>query len=163
MWAGIWIDGDIETVADYLHDIAEAAPAATPPPAPDTSRAAPHRKAPPMAPIRPTAGGKASGPALVAARSSGHCEIMAPGCALTWDGVASRLAGQPECTSRDPAACYAVCRSCRAALAIMEDRLKRRLGYVIDPGQEPAEVPLYWRRCRWMIFDSSGGAELAVA
>jgi hypothetical protein len=89
MWAGIWIDGNLVDVADYLQAIAEAAPPSTPPP-PRTI----HRTEPPRLPpvIRPPA--KHTAAAVITARSSGHCEIMAADCLFALDAIASRIRGR---------------------------------------------------------------------
>jgi Transcription factor WhiB len=153
MWAGIWIDGNLADVADYLQAIAEAAPPSTPPP-PTTI----HRTEPPRSPhvIRPPA--KHTVAAVITARSSGHCEIMAADCLLTLDAIASRIRGRCGRELTDAAAGYAVCQSCQGAVAWMEPRLSQQLGYIVDNPANAATVPFYWRQSRWMRLDSAGGA-----
>jgi hypothetical protein len=153
MWAGIWIDGDLAEAAPYLQAIAEAAPPSTPPP-PTTI----HRTEPPwLAPvIRPPA--KHTVAAVITARSSGHCEIMAADCTLGLDVIASRIRGRCGRELADAAAGYAVCRICQAAVTRMEPRLSHQLGYILDNSGNAATVPFYWRQSRWMLLDSAGGA-----
>jgi hypothetical protein len=153
MWAGIWIDRDLADVADYLQAIADAAPPSTPPP-PTTI----HRTEPPRFPpvMRPPA--KHTATAVITARSSGHCEIMAQECRLTLDAIASRIRSRCGRELADAAAGYAVCQSCQAAVARMEPRLSQQLGYVVDNSADAATVPFYWRQSRWMRLDSAGGA-----
>jgi hypothetical protein len=153
MWAGIWIDGNLVDVADYLQAIAEAAPPSTPPP-PRTI----HRTEPPRLPpvIRPPA--KHTAAAVITARSSGHCEIMAADCLLTLDAIASRIRGRCGREFADAAAGYAVCQSCQAAVARMEPRLSQQLGYIVASSSNAAAVPFYWRQSSWMLLDSAGGA-----
>jgi hypothetical protein len=152
MWAGIWIDGNLADVAEYLQAIAEAAPPPLTPSAPTSIR----RTEPPrLTPeIRPPA--KHTVSAVITARSSGHCEIMAPDCLLTLDAIASRNPGAPELP--DAAAGYAVCRRCQAVVTRMEPRLSHQLGYIVDTPANAATIPFYWRQSRWMRLDSAGGA-----
>jgi hypothetical protein len=152
MWAGIWIDGDFAEAAPYLQAIAEAAPPPLTPPAPTCIR----RTEPPrlMPEIRPPA--KHTVAAVITARSSGHCEIMAPDCRLTLDAIASRNPGVPELP--DAAAGYAVCQRCQDAVARMEPPLSHQLGYIVDNPANAASVPFHWRQSRWMRLDSAGGA-----
>ena len=153
MWAGIWIDGNLADVAHYLQAIAQAAPPRTPPPATNTQRIEAPRR-PPV--IRPPA--KHTAAAVITARSSGHCEIMAPDCLLGLEAIASRIRGQSWQELPDAAAGYAVCRSCQAAVTRMEPRLSHQLGYLVDNPTNAATVPFYWRQSRWMRLDSAGGA-----
>jgi hypothetical protein len=151
MWAGIWIDDNLADVAHYLWAIAQDTPPTTPPPAPAIHRfEAPQR----CVVIPPPA--KHSVGATITARSSGHCEIMAPGCRLGLESVASRIRSchQPP----DAAAGYAACGSCQAAVTSMEPRLQRRLGYSVDSPASAATIPFYWRQSHWMRLDPAGGA-----
>jgi hypothetical protein len=153
MWAGIWIDGNLADVADYLQAIAQAAPPSTPPP-PTTI----HRTEPPRLPPVIRLPAKTTVTEAITARSSGHCEILAQECRLTLDAIASRIRGQCRRELADAAAGYAVCRSCRAAVAVMEPRLSRHLGYIVAISSNVAAVPFYWRQSSWMLLDSAGGA-----
>jgi hypothetical protein len=153
MWAGIWIDGDLAEAAPYLQAIAEAAPPSTPPPPTTINRTEPPRLAPV---IHPRA--KHTAAAVVTARSSGHCEIMAAGCLLTLDAIASRIRGRCGRELADAAAGYAVCQSCQAAVARLEPRLSHQLGYIVANSSNAAAVPFYWRQSSWMLLDSAGGA-----
>jgi hypothetical protein len=153
MWAGIWIDGNLADVADSLQAIAEAAPPSTPPPPTTIHRTAPPRRLPV---IRTPA--KHTVAAVITARSSGHCEIMASDCTLGLDAVASRIRSRCGRELADAAAGYAVCQSCHAAVARMEPRLSQQLGYIVDNPANAATVPFYWRQNSWMLLDSAGGA-----
>jgi hypothetical protein len=153
MWAGIWIDGNLADVKRHLRAIAEGTSSACPPPATDVQRIDTARR-PPV--IRPPA--KHTVAAVITARSSGHCEIMAPDCLLTLDAIASRIRSGCWHELPDAAAGYAVCRRCRAAVTRMEPRLSRQLGYIVDNSADAATVPFYWRQSRWMSLDSAGGA-----
>jgi hypothetical protein len=158
MWAGIWIDHNLPDVSHYLHAIAEASPSATPPPAPTT---APPSPVPAISDYpRPTRipDRRASVPALITARSSGHCEILSPDCLLTSDGIVSRIPRRLAFELRDPAGGYVACRRCRAVVTKMEPRLARAMGYLVDARHDPGAVPFYWRQSRWMLLDSAGSA-----
>ncbi len=153
MWAGIWIDGDLAEVADYLQAIADAAPPSTPPPPTTIHHTEPPRRLPV---IRPPA--RHTVAAVITARSSGHCEIMGPDCALGLEAIASRIQGRCGRELAGAAAGYAVCQSCQGAVARMEPRLSQQLGYIVDNLANAATVPFYWRQSRWMLLDSAGGA-----
>jgi site-specific recombinase XerD len=150
MWAGIWLDDNLDEVAHYLRAIAAA-----PRPSPAT-------------PIteRPTTSGSAQQPrpakrniaALITARAAGHCEIMATNCLLTLDAIDSRIRGKLWFELADPSAGYAVCRRCRSVVARMDRPMARKLGYVVDRQADPTATPFFWRQSRWMLLDSVGRA-----
>jgi hypothetical protein len=96
--------------------------------------------------------------AVITARSSGHCEIMAPDCVLGLETIAGRIRGRYWQELPDAAAGYAVCRRCQVAVARMEPRLSHQLGYLVDNPANAATVPFYWRQTRWLRLDSAGGA-----
>ena len=151
MWAGIWIDGTLADAAHYLRAIAEDSPSPTPPPA-----ATMHRIDPPRQPVVIPRPANHSVAAVITARSSGHCEILAAGCRLALDTIASRIDRCRE--PADAAGSYAVCRNCWAAVTRMEPQLRRRLGYTIDSLAAATSVPFYWRQSHWMRLDPAGGA-----
>ena len=151
MWAGIWIDGTLADAARYLRAIAEDSQSPTPPP-PATI----HRIDPPRQPVVIPRPANHSVAAVITARSSGHCEILAAGCRLALDTIASRIDRCRE--PADAAGSYAVCRNCWAAVTRMEPQLRRRLGYTIDSLAAATSVPFYWRQSHWMRLDPAGGA-----
>lgn len=162
MWAGIWIDGELGDVAHHLRAIA-AAPAVPP---------QLHTVAPPGSqvlaapPPRSRRGDNAWVRAAVTARSSGHCEILAPGCRYTNDRIASRVTGQAAHDADAASQLYIVCGACEMTLEQLEPAIACRLGYRIDTAQLPGRVPFYWRQHRWVLLDPSGrlrDAELAAA
>jgi hypothetical protein len=153
MWAGIWIDRSLADVAHYLQAIAESAPPSAPPPSTSIHRMKAPRR-PPV--IRPPAKHTIAG--VITARSSGHCEIMAPDCTLGLDTIASRIRCRCWNELPDAAAGYAVCRTCQDAVTRMEPRLSHQLGYIVDNPADAATIPFYWRQSRWMRLDSAGGA-----
>lgn len=139
-WAGIWIE---DNFADVAHHLAAVAEGRLPTPPRRTSKAV---------------AAKPSVAALITARSSGNCEIMAPDCLLGVDAIASRIPGQLWFELRNPAAGYAVCRHCKAVVQRMERRLARNLGYLVSKRDDPARVPFFWRQSRWMRLDLAGRA-----
>lgn len=173
MWAGVWIDDNLDDVAERLRAIAtpgggthqpadaECGPtpiAEPPPPAWDTATSR----------LAQTGHTMRSVMAVILARSSGHCEVMTPSCRFTFDTAASRIPGHSAWEATDASTVYAVCRPCQEALAIADTRLIRRLGYLVDPPMQPAFTPLYWRRARWVyledgpvIVDTEPGAAAA--
>jgi Transcription factor WhiB len=171
MWAGIWIDGNLNGVAHYLRAIAQTPPV-TAPNRPHTTSTTPASTVatPPPAAATPA---ETSGPtptcdtssraimAVIFARSSGHCEAMTPVCRYTLDTIASRVPGESGWDATDASRAYAVCRPCQWALSITEDRLLRRLGNVVDPPQKPSFTPVYWRQARWVYLD--GGPNIVEA
>jgi hypothetical protein len=155
MWAGIWIDGNLAAAEHYLRAIAQTTTLTTPPP----TNIQPQAQLSPrqaVVVIRPSA--RNSVAAVIMARSSGHCEIMAADCGLDLDAIASRIPGRCRHELPHPAAGYAVCGRCQATLARMESRLSRQLGYLVDDVADAAAVPFYWRQSHWMRLDSAGGA-----
>jgi hypothetical protein len=158
MRAGIWIEGNLADAAPYLRAIAEAASSAPPPPTAPASAANAHCIEAPRRPpvIQPPA--KHAVAAVITARSSGHCEIMAPDCRLGLAAIASRSRGRCWQELPDAAASYAVCRTCEAAVERMEPQLSRQLGYLVDSSASAATAPFYWRQNLWMLLDSAGGA-----
>ena len=132
MWAGIWINDNFAEVTSYLQAIADTTP--------------------------PMADARVSVAALIAARASGHCEILARNCQLSAGAVLSRL---PRCAPAelpDPASGYLCCGSCRSVVTRMETPLARRLGYLVDACRDPGTVPFYWRQSRWVLLDLTGSA-----
>lgn len=172
MWAGIWIDNNLDDVSHYLRAIAQApagsgsgdrdrASADTPtstPTAPPPVAATPAET---PAPRPATDAVSRTVLAVILARSSGHCEAMTPVCRYTQDTIASRVPGHSGWHAEDATSAYGVCRPCQWALSITEGRLLRRLGYVVDPPRQPAFTPMYWRQARWVYLD--GGPAIVEA
>lgn len=167
MWAGIWIDGRLDDVAHYLHAIAAGTPArhprranaATPPPprAQATRRPTPTHTTARSAPPPPrTPADRPSLRAVLMIRSSGHCEIMAPGCRYTSDKIASRLAGGTA-EDADASVVYIICRVCAATLSQLDRQIAVRLGYLVGSPGRAAAVPFYWRQSRWVQLAPAGG------
>ena len=152
MWAGIWIDENPEQVAHYLQAIA-AGPL---PPAGSADPAQPNGAgAEPPARPGPRADDHAWVRAAVTARSSGHCEVMAPRCRYSCDAIASRVEGLRTRDADTASLLYISCGACQVTLDRLAHPIARRLGYRI-PGQPAANIPFYWRQSRWVLLDSIG-------
>lgn len=173
MWAGIWIDGRLDdTTTGYLRAIADQSPAAQSTvadvrslrPAPVVARTPPaigvgnRRTAAISTTTRPP-----SVRAAVIARSGGYCELMAPGCQYNSIGLKCRIPGTAAADADSPAVVYDRCRACDISLEALDLPITRALGYIIDDGQDPAAIPFFWRQSRWMLLDSAGGTQHAVA
>ena len=170
MWAGIWIDGNLTEVSDYLRAIAHTPPDIAPPtdrpsPTPSHTPPATGTTPPPVATATPDPHPPRSSAdenptrsimSVIIARSSGHCEVMTPVCRYTFDTLGSRIPSQSAREAQDASTAYAVCRPCQWALSIAEPQLIRRLGYIVDPPRNPAFAPVYWRQAHWVYLD--GGA-----
>jgi hypothetical protein len=158
MWAGIWIDGNLTDVAHYLQAIAEDTRPAAPPPCLTIARNAVTQ---PVSDIWRAA--KPTAAALITARSSGHCEIMAPDCSLRLDTIACRIPGGGSTRLSSAADGYAVCRRCQLTLRCIDSRLARKLGFLVEQDEVAAEVPFYWRETHWVHFDPAGCEALREA
>jgi hypothetical protein len=173
MWAGVWISGNFNDAAPVLTSIAttsdtrgrrvrpeanDAAKTATvaattspPPPAPTAETYSLRARRPSASPEAPRS--------LVLARSSGHCEVMAPGCALTAHDLALRLAGREI---DDAALLYAVCRPCVEVVQSLDAPIARRLGYTLASTDTASTAPFLWRQAHRVLFDSGGGLSAVV-
>jgi hypothetical protein len=153
MWAGIWIDGTGEPATRFLRAIA----ADWPPRPRSVERAAlsapiPHDPAP--LPRRPPITGRPVA-TVVAARASGHCEVMAEGCQLTADRQVSRIVGRAAHDATSAAEVFCACGTCADA-ATSSTGLMRRCGYVVESASAAARIPFYWRGARWMLLGTGG-------
>jgi hypothetical protein len=172
MWAGIWIDGQIDDVAHYLRALADTYPEPAGKPTTITSpppigeRGVMHRASPPprvaaaaefqsprYAPAPGTTRREAVA-AVITARASGQCELMTPHCRYTSDTQISRITGHHSCDAEHPASAYVACRPCQGAVAALQPQLARRLGYLVDPPTDPVTTPFFWRQ-RWVYLGGS--------
>jgi hypothetical protein len=168
-WAGIWIEDNRAEAAPYLRAIADDRPAPTTNPRIEAKAAAQqlphHRQA--LSCTAPTAQSSANistannrpltACIAVTARSSCHCEVMAPGCRLTSDRLARRVTAAPADREPGPAELYATCAACADVLACLEPAVARRLGYSVTSTAAAAATPFYWRGSRWVLLDAAGG------
>jgi hypothetical protein len=168
MWAGIWLDDNLTELAPYLRAIADAPAGHVPntghqPSAATCSPTCDQATPPPVsaqtcAPIPKRDTALRAILTVISARSWGHCEVMTPVCRYTFDTLASRIPGRRGWDATEASSAYAVCRPCQWALSITQERLLRRLGYLVDPPRRPAFTPLYWRQARWVYLD--GGSTI---
>lgn len=146
MWAGIWIDDNLDAVSHYLHVVASGPRC--------RQRAHPHvpRHRGPTPPPFDAAAPRAHD--LIVARASGHCEVLTPYCRFGIDNLRSRT---PQHEISDPSGGYAVCRNCEQVLADVDEAISHRLGYLVGPGQQWTVAPFYWRQARSVVFTRVGG------
>jgi hypothetical protein len=93
--------------------------------------------------------------ALITARSSGHCEVMAPGCTYQQHGIFSRRrrTGTPL---GSPADAIAACRNCVDLIEHTDLPTALDLGYVVDARSATSTTAMLWRHHRWSYFDTLG-------
>jgi hypothetical protein len=152
-WTGIWINGELEPVARYLRAIA----ADWPPRPRSVEHVALSAPVPPdPAPLprrRPI--GRRSVAVVVAARASGHCEVMAPGCKLAADRQLSRVADRTVRGATSAAEVYCACCSCADAISSSPAHM-RRCGYLVESANAAARIPFHWRGARWVLLGTGG-------
>lgn len=158
MWAGIFISHNPAEVAPQLLAIARMADAPVSEASQLPAAEAPKR---PLAAIPTTPGRQNTVLRTVAARSSGHCEIMTRDCRLTFDTLGSRVADQDPWTAHRASDVYAVCRPCAAAIDNAEPHFVKRLGYIVAAPYEPAYTRFLWRQAHWVYLD--GGNRICPA
>jgi hypothetical protein len=173
MWAGIWIDGRIDVVSDYLREIAAPAPTAEesvpvpavaePTPPPPRRDPTPESTLTPRRRANPSARQRLSYRSQVLARASGHCEIMAPGCRLSAHGYGYRTPEQPRENAVDAAQVYLRCDPCARTIADLDGSIAHRLGYLVVRQPWTADIPFFWRQSRWVCFSADGQLRDATA
>lgn len=156
MWAGIWVDGRADATPRLQAIAAEPAPTAATPVT--DSPAVPHPDARlPLPPaLRHRQGRRVSVAARVLARSSGHCEILGPGCHLTSRCLQSRVVGLPADRATSAADVYAACRSCAEAAVIIPADIAESLGHLVDSPGQAVSTPFRWRGSRWVLLGPYG-------
>lgn len=152
LWAGVWIDGRHDDAAPYLQAVVtDALPKVC---AHATSDREPQACTPLRRPNASSQSGSAA--AAVLARSSGHCEVLAEGCHYVYERLVSRRSSMPSPEVSTPPDLFAACDSCADMAAALDSKLATRFGYVTDAHRDPAYVPFYWRRSRWVLLDHDG-------
>lgn len=145
MWAGVWIDNDFEAKRPLLeHQGREHRLPHMPAPA-----AAHLVSALPILNIAPAAA------ALVAARASGHCEIMAPACLLRQQLIFTRRRDL-ETSAESPAEALAACENCADLLEHTDLHTALQLGYITSARHPSPIAPVLWRQRRWVLLDHFG-------
>lgn len=166
MWASIWIDGDFAAKQRLLTLAAAglipstapvAAPLLTPtspPPHQPARRRRPGRRRP-VGTLAPAAPAPAVA-ALITARSSGHCEVMAPGCTYQQHGIFSRRHHAAGTPLGSPADAIAACRNCVDLIEHTDLPTALDLGYVVDTRSPTSTTAMLWRHHRWSYLDTRG-------
>jgi hypothetical protein len=154
----VWIDERHSDAEPYLQSIAAVDTTVTDPPRLGAAPTPTSDHVPGSRPLRrPAATSPArSTPLAMLARSSGHCEIFTDDCRYAFDRVMSRRQRDAATESSCPSELFVTCAACADIVAGLEPRVATRLGYLVDDGRDPANVPFHWRRSRWVLFDPAG-------
>lgn len=170
MWAGIWIDGDF-TAKEHLFASQRFTPLpAAPQPDDDTTdntdnidtiAAARARPLPPDNRRRrvgrlPTTAPPPQVAALITARASAHCEIMAPACTYTQAAIFTRRRVSAPGVLASPADAVAACANCIELIEHTELPTALDLGYLVDARTATSGVAMWWRHHRWVYLDTRG-------
>jgi hypothetical protein len=145
MWAGVWIDNDLAAKRHLLQ------------PTPRLRSCAPPRRRRqtrvgrlPVNELSPTAA------AMVTARASGHCEILAPACLLDQQLIVTRRAQGAAAPPDSPASGLAACHHCAELIEQTDPHTALRYGYITDHRQPVTSWPVYWRQRRWVLLSHFG-------
>lgn len=147
MWAGVWIDHDFP--AKRRQFTAPRTPRGL-----RTKRGGPGPSAAVQTLIISQATPAAA--AMITARSSGHCEILAPACHLSQQLIFTRRhhsLAPGEVSS--PADAIAACENCAELIEHTDIATAISLGY-ITTHHSNATWPVYWRQQRWVTLDHFG-------
>jgi hypothetical protein len=169
MWAGVWIDGDFadkqrlltltasgpspSPVSEPLAPQADS-PVQTPAPRPPTQRRR-HRHRQRVGTLAAAAAMPAVA-ALIAARSTAHCEVMAPGCTYQQHTIFSRRRRGTRTSLCSPADAIAACHNCVDLIEHTDLPTALDLGYVVDARSCTSTVAMLWRHHRWSYLDTRG-------
>lgn len=165
MWAGVWIDGDFGAKKRLLLTAAAACPEPSPRPDPVRAIAAPSLPAATRSPSRRTlVGALLTTPpptpiaALITARASGNCEIMAPACTYQQAVIFTRRRRAASSTRqlRTTADGIAACRNCVDLIEHTDLPTALDLGYLVDARTPASITVMLWRQHRWVYLDTRG-------
>ena len=102
--------------------------------------------------------------ALITARASGHCEIMAPACTYQQALIFSRRRrAQPNAPARSAADGIAACRNCVDLIEHTDVPTALDLGYLVDARTPTSVSAMLWRQHRWVYLDIRGRIHDATA
>lgn len=147
MWAGVWIDGDFPAKSHLL----------LPPPTRHRLSARTAPAAASLVSVLPILNVSAAAAAMVAARASGHCEIMAPACLLRQQLIFMRRHDLGFDSAADsPAEAIAACENCADLIEHTDLRTALQLGYVTSAEHPSPSAPVFWRQHRWVLLDHFG-------
>ncbi|MEE6140650.1 hypothetical protein SKC41_30615 [Mycobacterium sp. 050128] len=163
MWAGVWIDGDFPTKKHLLGlaswPTANTEAVASQPVPPSAAPATTHASRPGRrARVRKLVL-TAPAPAIaeqIAARASGHCEIMAPACTFEQAAIFSRRRRPHPQPLGSPADAIAACRNCIDLIEHTDIPTALDLGYLVDPRSTTSTTAMLWRQHRWVYLDTHG-------
>jgi hypothetical protein len=144
MWAGVWIDHDLPAKRHLLRPAAALRGTAT------SSRNSRRVGALLINELPPAAA------AMVTARASGHCEILAPACLLVQHLIFTRRPQGTPLPPDSPAAALAACANCAELIEHTDPATAARYGYITDTRQPITSWPVYWRQRRWVTLDHFG-------
>jgi Transcription factor WhiB len=144
MWAGVWIDHDLPAKRHLLQPKSRLR-AITPHPH-QTTRVGPL----PINELSPAAA------TMVTARSSGHCEILAPACLLDQDLIFTRRTQDCPLPADSPAAALAACTNCAELIEQTDHDTAQRYGYITTTAHPITIWPVYWRQRRWATLNHFG-------
>lgn len=165
MWAGVWIDGDFGAKKRLLLTAAASCPEPSPQPDPVRAIAGPSLPVAPRSPGRRTLVGallKTPPPApiaaLITARASGNCEIMAPACTYQQAVIFTRRrrAASSARQLRTAADGIAACRNCVDLIEHTDLPTALDLGYLVDARTPASITVMLWRQHRWVYLDTRG-------
>jgi hypothetical protein len=146
MWAGVWIDHDLPAKAHLLQTGTRL-----------RTISAPCRPRRTHVGLLPRNQLSPSAAALVTARASGHCEILAHGCLFDQQLIFTRATDPlPPPTLDSPAAALAACRSCLDVIERTNPDTARRYGYLTTTRTPLTSSPVYWRQRHWVVLNHFG-------
>ncbi|KMV22051.1 hypothetical protein ACT16_13045 [Mycobacterium heckeshornense] len=148
MWAGVCIDHDFPTKRRQL----------TTPHNPRGLRTKRGRPGPSAA-VQTLLVNQASpaAAALITARASAHCEILAPACHLTQQLIFTRRHHSlPTAQVSSPADRIAACEHCTELIEHTHIATTINLRYITTDHHSNATRPVYWRQQRWITLDHFG-------
>lgn len=165
MWAGIWINNDFTSKQHLLlldpppppARAAEPAEHADPAPVQKTRARVPRRARRLRVGRLLLASPPPATAALISARASAHCEIMAPACTYQQAAIFSRR--RRNNTARDltsPADGIAACHNCIDLIEHTDIPTAMDLGYLVDPRGTTSTTAVLWRQHRWVYLDTRG-------
>lgn len=145
MWAKVWIDHDLPAKRHLLQPATSLPNTATP-----RRRRTPRVGALPVNQLPPNAA------AMVTARASGHCEILAPACLLVQHLIFTRRPQGSPLPPDSPAAALAACTNCAELIEQTDPATAARYGYITTTRQPITSWPVYWRQRRWVTLGHFG-------
>ena len=145
MWAGVWIDHDLPAKRHQLQPATTLRSTATPRPARRT------RVGPLLVNVLSSAAA-----AMVTARASEHCEILAPACVLDQQLIFTRRTQGGPTRLDSPAAALAACDNYAELIEQTDPDTAMRYGYITKASRLITDWPVYWRQRRWVLLNHFG-------